>query len=461
MYWSTTWDRSNLLAAISPTTPINFVTPGKIGSADIVVDDSTVYQTMAGFGATLSKHPKILPCVYKADSSVIADGSASLLSGLKSADATAYYTLLNYLFDPTDGANAGGLSYLRVPLGASDFSANIYSMDDMSGDTSFADFNIDAAPSYLFSTIVDILTCLDEDLSYDERGLIGDFVCHPMSETMFTLCLTTLIEMRYKNEPENSNPSYPSTLVPAAIEAQIGIALRSLMNANGYSSVHLFGFEHNWNDSTGYPVQLIQQAKGAFDSISFHCYGGTVDEQGDFQTLYPDIDIYQTECTGMLGTDWWSDIKWSTNTLMIGAPNYFAKTAAMWNLALDGSGGPELPGASSCIGGCRGVVTVNDNGSYTFVAVLISFNWLVDVYLARISVNQEFYAMAQASKAVLPKDAGGPWGQRIDVSIGGGSDWALVVGAYKTERLSPTDWNRYSLVVLNWQAYISQSRTSI
>ena len=57
--WSTTWDRSNLLADVSPTTPMNFVTPGKIGSANIVVDDSTVYQTMAGFGATLSNHPKI------------------------------------------------------------------------------------------------------------------------------------------------------------------------------------------------------------------------------------------------------------------------------------------------------------------------------------------------------------------------------------------------------------------
>jgi len=35
--------------------PINFVTPGPIGSADIVIDDSSVYQTVYGFGASLSK----------------------------------------------------------------------------------------------------------------------------------------------------------------------------------------------------------------------------------------------------------------------------------------------------------------------------------------------------------------------------------------------------------------------
>ena len=74
-----------------------------------------------------------------------------------------------------DGQNAAGLSYLRVPLGASDFSQNcmcffyqleidrasdaanpVYSYDDNSGDTSFNDFNINVAPSYVFDVINDI-----------------------------------------------------------------------------------------------------------------------------------------------------------------------------------------------------------------------------------------------------------------------------------------------------------------
>jgi len=101
----------------------------------------------------------------------------------------------------------------------------------------------------------------------------------------------------------------------------------------------------------------------------------------------------------------------------------------MWNLALDGSGLPILPGTDSCVGGCRGVVQINSGGSW--------------------SVNQEFYAMAQASKAILPRDIGGPWGQRIGVSVGGSLDGALMVGAYKTGRVLSSDWNRYSIVVLN------------
>lgn len=58
--------------------------------------------------------------------------------------------------------------------------------------------------------------------------------------------------------------------------------------------------------------------------------------------------------------------------------------------------------------------------------------------------------MAQASKAILPRDAGGPWGKRIGVSVGGSQNWALRVGAFVTGRANSKDWLRYSLVVLNW-----------
>ena len=53
--WQTTWDRSRLFTSLAPTSPINFGAPSTIGSADIVVQDSNVYQTIAGFGGSLSQ----------------------------------------------------------------------------------------------------------------------------------------------------------------------------------------------------------------------------------------------------------------------------------------------------------------------------------------------------------------------------------------------------------------------
>lgn len=57
------------------------------------------------------------------------------------------------------------------------------------------------------------------------------------------------------------------------------------------------------------------------------------------------------------------------------------------------------------------------------------------------------YAIAQASKAIIPKDSGGPFGQRIESTVNGNSN--LVVSAFVTHRTDSTAWLRYSLVVLN------------
>jgi hypothetical protein len=52
--WSTTWDRSKLLTYNGLSSPINFGAPNVIGSADINVDDRQTYQTVWGFGGTLT-----------------------------------------------------------------------------------------------------------------------------------------------------------------------------------------------------------------------------------------------------------------------------------------------------------------------------------------------------------------------------------------------------------------------
>jgi hypothetical protein len=66
-----------------------------------------------------------------------------------------------------------------------------------------------------------------------------------------------LVHISTQNEPENSNPTYPTCKVSASQEASVGNTLRSLMNNNGFSNTKLIGYEHNWDDAGGYPVQLV------------------------------------------------------------------------------------------------------------------------------------------------------------------------------------------------------------
>ncbi|KAJ4001156.1 glucan endo-1,6-beta-glucosidase [Lentinula boryana] len=448
--WQTTWDRSGLFTSLAPSTPINFVSPSAIGSADIVVDDTSVFQTVYGFGGSLT------------------DSAAELLSNLKTQNSNNYWALLDYLFSPTDGANAAGLNYIRVPLGASDFSASVYNYDETSGDTSFNNFNINAAPSYVFSVLQDIMSVNSylkiHVLPWSPPGWMkssGSMNGGSLSSNYVTSYATYLFKclqgfqskgltpyaISIQNEPQNSDTTYPSCTMPVAVEAQIGMALRSMMNNNGFGAVRIIGFDHNWSGVSSYAIPLLQAAPNSFAGVAFHCYEGTVSEQAAFQAAFPDKEIYFTECTGSLGSDWWSDIKWYMNNIFIGekfseslfsrligcilegALSYGASTGLMWNLALDGNGDPFLPGSDSCGGGCRGIVQINNDGTY--------------------SVNQEFYSMAQASKGIIPKDVGGPFGQRIGVTIGGTLASTLTVGAYVTGRVNPTDWLRYSIVVLN------------
>ncbi|KAK7441836.1 hypothetical protein VKT23_016497 [Stygiomarasmius scandens] len=432
--WQTTWDRSQLFSRIPLSSPINFVSPGPVGAADIIVDDSTELQNIAGFGGTLT------------------DSSAQILNNLKSTNANAYFSLLGYLFSPTDGANAAGLNYIRIPLGASDFSANLYSYDDSNGDTSFNNFNINAAPSYVFSVLNDIKNINPQIkvhiLPWSPPGWMktsgtmdGGSLSSSLLNTYATYLLRCLQGFQNKgiplyaisiqNEPQNSNPTYPTATLTAAQEAQIGMALRSLMNNNGFGCVRLIAYDHNWNNAGSYPVQVLQAAPNAFAGAAFHCYQGSVSQQDSFVNAFPNKEVYFTECSGTFGSDWWSDIKWYIDNIFIGSLEHGSMSGLMWNIALDGNGNPKLPGTNSCGGaGCRPIVTVNSDGTW--------------------SVNQEFYVMAQASKAIIPKDSGGPFGQRIAVSVGGTLNWALRVSAFVTRRNNPSDWLRYSLVVLNW-----------
>ncbi|KAJ7029706.1 glucan endo-1,6-beta-glucosidase [Mycena alexandri] len=387
--WQTTWDRSNLFSSIGPSSPINFVKPGATGSADIVVSDSTKYQTIVGFGGTLT------------------DSSSLTLNNLKTKNSDHYWDILQKMFSPEDGADAAGLSYLRIPIGASDFSAKC-DLDDVNGDTSFQSFSVNNAPSYLFSVIsyilsinsilkVHIVPWSPPGWMKDSGTMTGGSL---KSNLISAWLLNTGSHTFFQNEPQNSNPTYPSSTLTPATEGRLA---RDCGPFSYKLNMLICRFDHNWNSAAGYPVQLMQADGAAFDGDSFH-------------SAFPPKNIYFTECSGKLG--WWGPLRTEHQC-----------SGLMFNIALDGNGQPMLPGTNSCGGECRELVTVNSDGSYSY--------------------NQEFYSLAQASKAIIPQDDGGPWGQRIEVSVGGSLNWALRVGAYATGRASSSDWTRYSLVVMN------------
>src|SRR5277367_6703566 len=123
----TTGDASQLL---QPQPNLTFGTGGSSSGSVITVNDGTTYQPMDGFGASLT------------------DSAAWVVNNnLTSAQQTA---LWQSLFSPSAGI---GISFLRQPMGASDFSSiGNYSYDDMPAgqtDPNLTSFSIAHDTSYI------------------------------------------------------------------------------------------------------------------------------------------------------------------------------------------------------------------------------------------------------------------------------------------------------------------------
>src|SRR4029079_6523812 len=103
--WVTTGDQSSLLAR-DPDLHVSIVAVSS-SSPVIEVDGSTTFQTVVGWGAAMT------------------DASAYLIQ--TKLNAAQREALMQDLFGREPGI---GLSFVRIPMGASDFSRSHYSFDD-------------------------------------------------------------------------------------------------------------------------------------------------------------------------------------------------------------------------------------------------------------------------------------------------------------------------------------------
>jgi glucosylceramidase len=132
--WLTRGDQSSLLA---PQANRAFSSGNGSHSTKITIDPQTYYQTIDGFGAAIT------------------DSSAWLIQNeLNAAQRDA---LMAQLFSRENGI---GISFVRLPMGASDFALTAYTYDDMpSGQTdpTLANFSIAHDLTYIIPTLLDAM----------------------------------------------------------------------------------------------------------------------------------------------------------------------------------------------------------------------------------------------------------------------------------------------------------------
>ena len=117
--WLTTDDQKSLM---QPQAPVDFQPGSAAALPTIFLDAYTRYQTVEGFGASMT------------------DSAAYLMN--QKIPPAALPGVMRSLFDRTQGI---GVSFLRNPMGASDLSRNAYSYDDVPAgatDPTLASFSI-------------------------------------------------------------------------------------------------------------------------------------------------------------------------------------------------------------------------------------------------------------------------------------------------------------------------------
>ncbi len=311
---------------------------------------------------------------------------------------------MQQLFSPSSGI---GLSFLRQPMGASDFSASgNYSYDDMpSGQTDpdLTEFSIAHDATY-------IIPLIKQALAINPNVKIVALPWSPPAwmkstgtmngGTMNTAYSSSLAQyfvdftqayqqqgipiyaLSVQNEPLYSTTGYPSEYLAASDESTfIATNLGPALQTAGLSGVKIFGYEHNW-DNTAYPEALLGSSAATYLAGSaFHCYAGDPGAQSSVRTAYPAKDIWFTECSGITSSTFAGDLVWNSEHLLIGATRNWARSVSLWNLALDQNSGPRNGTCTNC----RGVVTIDDS-----------------VSPATVSPNVEYYILGHLGKFVVP-----------------------------------------------------------
>lgn len=398
--WVTTADGTEHL---QPQAPVAF-RPGGSDLTTITVDPNRTYQSMDGFGGALT------------------DSSAAVLSTLPPAQRDA---AMRQLFDPAQGI---GVSFLRQPIGSSDFTAAAqhWTYDDMpAGQTDFGlkHFSIAHDRAQILPLLRQAerinphLTVLATPWSppawmKDSGSLIGGHLKDdPAVYRAYARYLVKFVQayaaagvpvdyLTVQNEPQNRKPNaYPGTDLPVQQEVKVIERLGPMLRDAGLHT-KILAYDHNWtthpgdiataqqlgeDPQTDYPYEVLDSGAARWIAgTAYHCYSGDPSAQSALHDAHPDKGIWFTECSGSHGaTDtppqiFRGTLTWHARTITIGTTRNWAKSVADWNLALDPSGGPHNGGCDTC----TALLTVNPDHTVT--------------------TNAEYYTIGHLSKFVTP-----------------------------------------------------------
>jgi glucosylceramidase len=372
--------------------PVAFNTkPNMAIATTINLNPATRYQVIDGFGAAIT-------------------GSTCYnLLRMTQANRTK---LLMETFDTLAG---NGYSYIRISIGASDFSMDEYSCCDTPGIENFKINDYDKR---------DLIPILKEILAINPKIkiLASPWTCprwmkvndlthlqpydhwtsgqlNPKYYQDYATYFVRFIQEMNKagipieaitiqNEPLNRGNSVSLYMTWQEQAEFIKTALGPKFEAAGiHTKIMVFDHNYNYDNITGqksYPVKIygIPDASKYVDGAAFHAYGGDKSELLNVHNAAPGKNLYFTEMSiGTWNYSFDGDLIWSMRELGIGTLNNYCKAVIVWNFLLDEHGAPNRPGGCTT---CYGAVEIS-SADY-----------------ATLNRKTHFYVIAHLAKVISP-----------------------------------------------------------
>lgn len=328
---------------------------------NIQIDESQTYQTVDGFGYTLT------------------GGSVEVINSLTAARKQE---LLQELFG--SNANSISISYLRLSIGASDLNSSVFSYNDLPAgetDPTLSKFSLEkdrplidllkqilainpnikimatpwSAPLWMKDNGRSVGGSLKEEYYGVYAQYFVKYITAMKNEGI------TIDAITPQNEPLHggNNPSMVMTASQQAnfIKNNLGPAFKT---AN--ISTKIVAYDHNC-DRPDYPITVLsdKDANPYTDGSAFHLYGGDISALGDIKATFPTKNVYFTEQWTSSTGDFGGDLKWHLKNVVIGSMRNWSKIALEWNLANNSQFKPHTEGGCTM---CKGAITINSSENF-------------------------------------------------------------------------------------------------
>lgn len=375
-FWLTNIDKSELFER--QDIDLAFENTSKDHFPTIEINEEETFQSIDGFGFTLT------------------EGSAKHLINLLSSKRK---NLLSELFDTTS-FNIG-VSYLRIPLGASDLSDRVYSYNDLlpgKTDTALTHFSLQPDKKVLIPVLKEILAINPKikimatpwsppDWMKTNKSAKGGSLKPEYYKTYAKYFVKYIKAMKeegiridavsIQHHPfhEKNNPSM--LMMPAEMEDFVKNHLGPLFEKDTIDTKIVI-YDQN-PDIVGYPISILNNSKARkyIDGSAFNLYGGNIEALSEVHKAHPDKNIYFTEQWIGKHGEFEREFPYHIKTLIIGGTRNWCKIVLEYNLASDEDLKPYTDGGCS---ECLGALTI-ENG---------------------IQRNPAYYIIAHASKFVRP-----------------------------------------------------------